>query len=163
MWTLQNKRKEYLAHAFVFFPPLLCCLCSLRKIPKCKTWKTRTCTNQSRHTNLGWLSLHSFDFTSNEAIQHRLKQVDHKSDLRFILVPCQCVHFVVVTLHQIFVCNLGLLSVTKSMEANKQSECICRYKNPAGVCLNVRYKGLFKWTFCWQVKIMNWPGVSTFL
>lgn len=100
---------------------------------------------ESLHTDLGWFSLHSFDFAPNEAIQHRLKQVDHESDLRLVLVSCQRVHLVVVTFHQVFVCNLGLLSVTKSMEANKQSERHCREQKLLLECVSASdTKAFFK-------------------
>lgn len=68
---------------------------------------------------LGWLRFHSLYFSSDEAIQHRLKQVDHQRDFRFILGPCQCVHFVMVTLHQVFVPNFGLLMVKKHIKSGK--------------------------------------------
>lgn len=62
---------------------------------------------------LGLLLLH---LPSDEAIQHRLEEVDHKLDFSFLLVACQVDHFVLVACHQTFVANRGFLVKFRAQE-----------------------------------------------
>lgn len=47
--------------------------------------------------------------SSDEAVQHRLEQVDHQLHLSFLLVARQVDHFVLVAFHQALVASGGLL------------------------------------------------------
>lgn len=49
--------------------------------------------------HLRQLRLGSFDFSSDEAVQHRLEQIHHQRDLRFVRSLSQSVDLVMVAHH----------------------------------------------------------------
>lgn len=55
------------------------------------------------------LSLLLLHLSSDEAVQHRLEEVDHKLDFSLLLLAGQVDHFVLVACHQTFVANRGFL------------------------------------------------------
>lgn len=54
-------------------------------------------------------SLPAFDLPPDEAVQHRLEQVDNQRHLRQLVGARQAVHLVLVALQQVFVADLGFL------------------------------------------------------
>lgn len=69
------------------------------------------------------LSLLLLHLSSDEAVQHRLEEVDHQLDFSFLLVACQVDHFVLVACHQTFVANGGFLVGEKGDGGEEEDEC----------------------------------------
>lgn len=70
-------------------------------------------------SHLRWFGFFFLYFTSDEAVQHRLEQVDHQLDLTFLLLAGQMDHFVLVTRHQTFVADGGFLEDVWKTEDNE--------------------------------------------
>lgn len=75
--------------------------------------------------------------SSDEAVKHRLEQVDHQLNFSFLLVACQVDHFVLVACHQTFVAYGGFLvkfigtgermrTVTQNFD--RCVLCVCAYR-----------------------------------
>ncbi len=55
------------------------------------------------------LSLLLLHLSSDEAVQHRLEEVNDELDFSFLLIARQVDHFVLVACHQTFITNGGFL------------------------------------------------------